>query len=262
MQAYLERTAMLYGRESVEQLERSRVAVFGIGGVGGHALESLVRTGIGEVTIVDSDTVSETNLNRQIIATRKTVGLRKTEAAAQRIAEINPSCKVNIRNDFVLPENIESFPFAEYDYVIDAIDTVAGKLAIIKKCDELAVPCISAMGAGNKLDPTKFEVSDIYKTSVCPLAAVIRRECRRAGVRRLKVVYSREEAQTPEFQPTLEQGQASPRRLTPASAAFAPAVCGLIIASEVVRDLCKDELARSLAARSTICDGKGGGTNE
>ncbi len=249
MQKFTERTSMLYGRDAVEKLSHCHVAVFGIGGVGGHTVESLARSGVGEITVIDSDAVAESNINRQIIATRSTVGMPKTEAAARRVAEINPDCRVHQRGDFVLPENIDSFPFASYDFVIDAIDTVSGKLAIIKKCDELGVPCISAMGAGNKLDPTKFEVTDIYKTDTCPLAAVIRRECRRAGVKRLRVVYSREEAITPEFQPNPE-GESS-RRLTPASAAFTPAVCGLILASEVVRELVSAELEDSLKKRRT-----------
>ncbi len=237
---------MLYGAEAVERLAHCHVAVFGVGGVGGHAMEALVRSGVGEITVIDSDTVAESNINRQIIATQQTVGMAKTEAAARRIAEINPDCTVHQRDDFVLPENIDSFPIESYDFVIDAIDTVSGKLAIIKKCDELGISCISAMGAGNKLDPTKFEVTDIYKTDTCPLAAVIRRECRKAGVKRLRVVYSREEAITPEFQPDSD-GQS--RRLTPASAAFTPAVCGLILASEVVRELVGEELERSLERR-------------
>lgn len=250
MEKRMERTAMLLGEESVEKLKGCHVAVFGIGGVGGHAVEALVRSGVGELTLVDNDEVAESNLNRQLIATLDTVGMAKTEAALLRIRAISPDCKVNLRRDFVLPENINSFPFEDYDYVFDAIDTVSGKLAIIKKCSETGTPCISAMGAGNKLDPTKFQVTDIYKTSVCPLCAVIRRECRRAGVKSLKVVYSTEPALTPAFQP---EEDSQKKRRTPASSAFVPAVCGLVAAGEIIRDLVKPELEASLSER-----GKGG----
>ncbi|MBE6542149.1 MAG: tRNA threonylcarbamoyladenosine dehydratase [Ruminococcaceae bacterium] len=241
-----ERTEMLLGRKSVKKLSECHVAVFGIGGVGGHAVEALVRSGIGEITLVDNDIVSETNINRQTVARRSTVGLPKTEAAARLIEDINPDCRVNRRDEFVLPETIGTIDFTEFDYVIDAIDTVSGKLAIIKACRAVGTPVISAMGAGNKLDPTKFEVCDISKTSVCPLAAVIRRELRKAGVTGCKVVYSREEAVKPEFQP---ESDSSSRRQTPASAAFVPSVCGLILAGEVIKDLCRHELVESLAER-------------
>lgn len=231
------RTAMLLGETSIEKLQKAHVAVFGIGGVGGNAVEALVRSGVGELTLIDGDDVAESNLNRQIFATLSTVGMPKTEAAAKRLRDISPDCKLNLIRSFVLPENIEEMDFTEFDYVIDAIDTVSAKLAIIKKCDAMGIPVISAMGAGNKLDPTRFEVADIYETSVCPLAAVIRRECRKAGVKSLKVVYSREPATVPHFQPPAEPD--SKRRLTPASSAFVPSVSGLIIAGEVVRDLTK-----------------------
>lgn len=231
------RTAMLLGETSIEKLQKAHVAVFGIGGVGGNAVEALVRSGVGELTLIDGDDVAESNLNRQIFATLSTVGMPKTEAAAKRLRDISSDCKLNLIRSFVLPENIEEMDFTEFDYVIDAIDTVSAKLAIIKKCDAMGIPVISAMGAGNKLDPTRFEVADIYETSVCPLAAVIRRECRKAGVKSLKVVYSREPATVPHFQPPAEPD--SKRRLTPASSAFVPSVSGLIIAGEVVRDLTK-----------------------
>lgn len=246
-----ERTEMLLGRESVNRLSKCHVAVFGIGGVGGHAVEALVRSGIGEITLIDNDTVSETNINRQTIARLSTVGMQKTEAAEKMIADINPDCRVHRRDEFVLPDVIAGYDFSEYDYVIDAIDTVSGKLAIIKSCAAAGVPVISAMGAGNKLDPTRFEVCGIYETSVCPLAAVMRRELRKAGVENCKVVYSREEAIKPEFQPESESGNPaeSKRRATPASAAFVPSVCGLIIAGEVIKDLCRDEMKKSLASR-------------
>jgi len=228
-----ERTEMLIGTEAVEKLKNSHVAVFGAGGVGGHAIEGLVRSGLGEITVIDMDTVSETNINRQALATVSTVGMRKVDAAELRIHDINPDCVVHKWNEFYLPET--EIDFTQFDYVIDAIDTVAGKLAIAENCSKAGVPVIAAMGAGNKLDPTKFVVTDIYKTSVCPLAAVMRRELRKRGVPKLKVVYSTEPARTPLFQP---EEDAQSRRLTPASAAYVPSVCGLIIAGEVVRDLC------------------------
>lgn len=237
-----ERTEMLVGKTAVEKLRNAHVAVFGAGGVGGHAIEALVRSGLGEITIVDNDTVSVSNINRQTFATMKTVGMAKTEAAAARIREINPDCKVHGVRLFYLPDS--DFDFTKFDYVIDAIDTVAGKVSIAEKCTAANVPVISAMGAGNKLDPTKFVVTDIYKTNTCPLAAAMRRELRRRGVPKLKVVYSTEPALTPLFQPketenSEENGNGAPksRRMTPASAAFVPSVCGLIIAGEVVRDI-------------------------
>lgn len=230
------RTAMLLGEEAVEKLAHAHVAVFGIGGVGGNAAEALVRSGVGELTLIDGDNVALSNLNRQIFATLSTIGMPKTEAAALRLRDINPECKLNLVDSFVMPEDVDAMDFTKFDYVIDAIDTVKSKLAIIKKCDAMGIPIISAMGAGNKLDPTKFEVADIYETSTCPLAAVIRRECRKSGVKSLKVVYSREPAITPHFQPQSEENS---RKQTPASSAFVPSVSGLIIAGEVVRDLGK-----------------------
>ena len=241
-----ERTEMLLGREAVEQLKKAHVAVFGLGGVGGHAAEALARAGVGALTLVDGDRVSVSNLNRQLFATVSTVGMDKTDAAAIRIREVAPDCRLTLVNSFVLPENIGGFDFSAYDYVVDAIDTVSAKLALIKACDAVGTPIISAMGAGNKLNPTRFEVADIYSTSVCPLAAVIRRECRKAGVSRLKVVYSREEAVKPEFLP---ESDGETKKTPPASCSFVPSVCGLIIAGEVVKDICADELARSLEAR-------------
>ena len=237
-----ERTEMLLGSAAVEKLKNSHVAVFGAGGVGGHAIEALVRSGLGEITIVDMDTVSESNINRQAFATVKTVGMPKVDAAEERIREINPDCTVHKLCQFYLPEM--EFDFAQYDYVIDAIDTVAGKLSIAEKCTAAETPVIAAMGAGNKIDPTKFVVTDIYKTSVCPLAAIMRRELRKRGVPKLKVVYSTEPALKPLFRPeeecgdTVEENAPKSRRATPASAAFVPSVCGLIIAGEVIRDLC------------------------
>ena len=246
----LERTSMLIGKSAVDKLKNCHVAVFGLGGVGGHTVEALVRSGVGELTLVDADRVAESNLNRQIIATSRTVGMLKTDAAAARIREIGADCKLNLRPQFVLPENIDTFDFAEFDYVVDAIDTVSAKLAMIKACHAAGTPIISAMGAGNKLDPTQFEVTDIYKTSVCPLAAVIRRELRKAGIPGLKVVYSKEVAIKPEFQPDGDGGEEKAfRKATPASAAFVPSVSGLIIAGEVIKDLCKAEIKESLENR-------------
>lgn len=237
-----ERTEMLIGNAAVEKLRSSHVAVFGAGGVGGHAIEALVRSGLGEITIIDADTVAVSNINRQAFATVKTVGMDKVDAAELRIHEINPDCVVHKMCTFYLPET--EFDFTKYDYVIDAIDTVSGKLAIAERCSRAEIPVISAMGAGNKLDPTKFVVTDIYKTSTCPLAAVMRRELRKRGVPKLKVVYSTEPALKPLFEPRDEQNDnkeenaPKTRRATPASIAFVPSVCGLIIAGEVIRDLC------------------------
>lgn len=186
------RTQLLLGKEAMDKLQNSRVAVFGIGGVGGYVCEALVRSGVGEFDLVDDDKVCLTNLNRQIIATRKTVGKYKTEVMKERILEINPDAKVNIHNCFFLPENADDFPFEEYDYVVDAVDTVTAKIALVMKAKEKNVPIISSMGAGNKLDGSQFKVADIYKTKVCPLAKVMRRELKKRGVRKLKVVYSEE----------------------------------------------------------------------
>lgn len=238
-----ERTEMLLGSDAVEKLHKSKIAVFGAGGVGGHAIEALARAGIGEITIIDGDTVAESNLNRQLFATASSIGMPKVDAAEARIRDAAPECRVIKKYEFYLPES--DFDFTKYDYVIDAIDTVAGKLSIIKNCYDAKIPVISAMGAGNKLDPTKFVVTDIYKTSVCPLAAVMRRELRRRGVASCKVVYSTEPARTPLFQPEPAVAETDisslpRRRNTPASNSFCPGVCGLIIAGEVVRDLTKE----------------------
>ena len=242
----IERTSMLLGKASTDKLKNCHVAVFGLGGVGGHTVEALVRSGVGELTLIDGDTVAESNLNRQIFATRKTVGMNKTEAAEVRIREISDECILHLRQEFVLPESIDKFDFSKYDYVVDAIDTVSAKLAIIKACHEVGTPVISAMGAGNKLDPTRFEVADISKTSVCPLAAVVRRELRKAGINHLKVVYSKEERVKPEYMPE-EDGDG--KKIPPASCAFVPSVSGLIIAGEVIKDICKTEIEESLKNR-------------
>lgn len=223
------RTELLLGKEAMEKLSDARVAVFGIGGVGGYVCEALVRSGVGALDLVDSDKVCLTNLNRQIIATRKTIGRYKTEVMKERILEINPDADVNIHNCFFLPENAEDFPFAEYDYVVDAVDTVTAKIALVMKAQEKNVPVISSMGAGNKLDGSRFLVADIYQTKMCPLAKVMRRELKKRGVEKLKVVYSEEE-------PIKHEG--AERGDVPGSVAFVPSVAGLIIAGEVVKDLC------------------------
>ncbi len=226
MQEQFVRTALLVGREGVEQLEKKKVAVFGIGGVGGHATEALARSGVGRFLLVDSDRVALSNVNRQIIATLDTVGRFKTEVMRERIMSINSWAQVEGRECFFLPENAHTFDFSDCDYVVDAVDTVTAKLELIQCARRAGVPVISSMGAGNKLDPTRFEVADIYETSVCPLARVMRRELRKRGVDSLKVVYSREEAMKP------------PGADVPGSVAFVPSVAGLIMAGEVIRDLC------------------------
>ena len=229
------RLELLIGSEGLEKLKNARVAVFGVGGVGSYAVEALARSGIGAIDLIDDDKVSVSNINRQLIAVRSTVGRAKVEVTAERIADINPECRVRTYRTFYTPETAGEFDFAQYDYVIDAIDTVSGKIAIAVQGEKSGTPVISAMGAGNKLDPTAFEVTDIYKTSVCPLARVMRRELKKRGVKRLKVVYSREEAMTP--LPSDEENTAHKKRQTPGSAAFVPSAAGLILAGEVVKDI-------------------------
>ena len=233
------RTALLYGVESVKKFNNSRVAVFGIGGVGGHLAEALVRSGIGTIDIIDDDTVSVTNINRQLIADWSSVGKNKIDVMEAHLHSINPDCIVNKHKKFVLPENIDDFNFSQYDYVADAIDTVSGKLAIVKKAYESSVPVISSMGAGNKLDPTRFEITDINKTTVCPLARVMRKLCKDNGIKKLKVVYSKEEAITPFVIEGLNE--VSEKRQIPGSNAIVPATVGLIIASEILKDIAKNE---------------------
>ena len=232
MEDMFSRTRMLLGDEAMERLARARVAVFGIGGVGGHAVEALTRSGVGALDLIDSDRVVLSNLNRQIVATRDTVGMLKVEAAKARILSINPDCRVRTFPIFYLPETADRFDFTQYDYVVDAIDTVAGKLQLIEAAQAAGVPVISCMGAGNKLDPTAFRVADISETSVCPLARVMRRELRKRGVEHVKVVYSTEPALSP-----APADEATGRRATPGSTAFVPAVAGLILAGEVIKDL-------------------------
>lgn len=226
------RTELIFGEEAMKKLADARVAVFGVGGVGGYAVEALARSGVGALDIIDNDTVALTNLNRQIIALRSTIGEYKVDAAAKRILDINPDIKLKAHRTFFTPETADEFDFSEYNYVIDAIDTVTGKIELVMKAQAAGTPIICSMGAGNKLDPTKFEVTDIYKTSVCPLARVMRYELKKRGVKHLKCVYSTEQAITP--RPTDE---ASGKRQTPGSCAFVPSVAGLIIAGEVIKDL-------------------------
>ena len=232
------RTELLLGRESMEKLANARVAVFGVGGVGGYVVEALVRSGIGAIDIVDNDTVSLSNLNRQIIATRKTVGQYKVDVMKERMLDINPECKVVTHKCFYLPETKEQFDFSAYDYVVDAIDTVTGKIQLVMQANESKTPIISSMGAGNKLNPAEFEVADIYKTSVCPLAKVMRHELKKRGIKKLKVVYSKEKAITPNKTTAAEgESEAGNKKAVPGSTAFVPSVAGLIIASEVIKDL-------------------------
>ena len=242
------RTELLLGKEAMNKLEDARVAVFGIGGVGGYVCEALVRSGVGKFDLIDDDKVCLTNLNRQIIATRKTVGKYKTDVMKDRILEINPKAEVNIHNCFFLPDTADEFPFEEYDYVVDAVDTVTAKIALVMKCKELNVPIISSMGAGNKLDASAFRVADIYKTKVCPLAKVMRRELKKRGIRKLKVVYSKEQPTRPIEDMSIScrshcvcppgtEHKCTERRDIPGSVAFVPSVAGLIIAGEVVKDL-------------------------
>lgn len=242
------RTELLFGAEGMEKLANSRVAVFGIGGVGGHTVEALVRSGVGAIDLIDDDKVCMTNLNRQLIATRKTVGKYKVDVMKERILEINPGVKVTTHQCFFLPENAGDFDFSSYTYVVDAVDTVSAKIELVMRAQSLHIPVISCMGAGNKLDPTKFEVSDIYKTSVCPLAKVMRKELRARGVKGLKVVYSKEPAITPIEDMAISCRQhcicppgtvrkCTERRAIPGSNAFVPPVAGLIIAGEVIKDI-------------------------
>ena len=244
------RTELLFGSEAMEKLAKARVAVFGIGGEGGYVCEGLVRSGVGALDIVDDDKVCLTNLNRQIIATRKTVGKYKTEVMKERILEINPKAQVYTHQCFFLPETADQFDFTQYDYVVDAVDTVTAKIEIIMRAKEAGVPVISCMGAGNKLDPTQFKVADIYKTSMCPLAKVMRHEMKKRGVRKLKVVYSEEKPVRPVAEdeagcktncicPPGTQRTCSVRRDIPGSVSFVPSVAGLIIAGEVIKDLVK-----------------------
>ena len=226
------RTELLLGREAVERLSACRVAVFGVGGVGGYCVEGLARAGVGALDLIDSDRVSLSNLNRQIVALHSTVGRLKTKVAAERVRDISPACKVRRFDVFYLPETENMFDFSGYDYVVDAVDTLTAKLSIVRRATECGVPVISAMGAGNKLDPTKFEVTDIFRTSICPLARAMRRELKKIGIERLKVVCSTEPPVRPKVELKGENG-----KVIPGSVSFVPSVAGLILAGEVVKDL-------------------------
>lgn len=226
------RTELIFGEEALEKLANARVAVFGVGGVGGYAVEALARSGVGALDIIDNDTVALSNINRQIIALHSTIGEYKVDAAAKRILDINPNIKLKAYKTFFTPETADTFDFSEYDYVIDAIDTVVGKIELVMKAQAAGTPIICSMGAGNKIDPTKFQVADIYKTSVCPLARVMRYELKKRRVKHLKCVFSTEEPITPR-----QSEEVSGKRQTPGSCAFVPSVAGLIIAGEVIKDI-------------------------
>ena len=231
------RTRLLLGQEGMDKLAKARVAVFGVGGVGGYAVEALARSGVGALDLIDNDKVCLTNINRQIIATHKSIGQYKVDVAEERIKDINPGCTVRTYKTFYMPDTANQFNFYEYDYVIDAIDTVTGKIELVMQADKCGTPIISSMGAGNKLDPVAFEVADIYKTSVCPLAKVMRRELKKRGIKSLKVVYSKEEPIRPVEDAPEEEREISQKRDIPGSTAFVPSVAGLIIAGEVIKDL-------------------------
>lgn len=238
MKEWMSRTALLFGEEICEKLNTLRVAVFGVGGVGGFCVEALVRAGVGAIDLIDSDCVSESNLNRQIIALRSTVGRPKVEVLAERIKDINPDCKVTIYNLFFTPETSSQIDFSGYDYVVDAIDTVSGKIEIIEKAKAAKVPVITSMGAGNKLEPTGFKVTDISETKVCPLARVMRSELKKRGITGVKAVWSEEQAKALD-ESVLLKLQADGERRCPGSVSFVPSVVGLIVASEVLKDLVK-----------------------
>lgn len=232
---YFSRSELLLGKEAMDALSNSHVCIFGVGGVGGYVAEALARTGVGKLSLVDNDTVSPSNINRQIFATSSSIGMMKTAAAKKRLCDINPNISITEYNTFYLPETAQSVDLSQFDYVVDAIDTVTSKLYLAQKCEEATIPLISSMGTGNKLDPTHFEIADIYATSVCPLARVMRTELKKRGVKKLKVVYSKE-------QPQHAVASSENGRHAPGSCAYVPSVAGLIIAGEVVRDLSKGDL--------------------
>ena len=231
------RTQLLLGSSAMKKLKNAKVAVFGLGGVGGYVVEALARSGVGALELVDHDTISLTNINRQLLATHETVGMAKAQAAAQRVAAIDPRIRVTARQEFYCPDTADQFDFAGYSYVVDAIDTVTGKLALVTAAQAAGVPILSCMGTGNKLDPTRFQIADITKTSVCPLARIMRKECAKRGIRHLKVLYSTEEPITPDPEGMDLEEMPQGRRALPGSVAFVPSVAGLIIAGEVIRDL-------------------------
>ena len=229
------RTAMLLGENAVNRLQKAKVAVFGIGGVGGYTVEALARSGVGQIDVIDNDTVSRSNINRQILAVHSTVGMPKVEAARQRILDINPSCIVRTHQVFYTPETADRFDFTQYDYIVDCIDTVTGKLQLVERAMEAGTPIICCMGTGNKLDASAFQVADISKTTMCPLARIMRKELGKRGIKHLKVVYSQEEALTPTGWE--EEAAALGKRQIPGSVAFVPGAAGLILAGEVVKDI-------------------------
>jgi len=239
MSEIFSRTELIFGGDAMDKLKNARVAVFGVGGVGGYTVEALARSGVGAIDIIDDDKVCPSNINRQIIATTKTVGQYKVDAAKQRILDINPDCKVTAHRTFYMPDTAELFDFTEYDYIVDAVDTVTAKIALAENAAAAGTQIISSMGAGNKLDPTAFEVTDIYKTSVCPLAKVMRYELKRRGIKKLKVVYSKEKPISPAVsnEETTSCDNGSKCRQIPGSNAFVPSVVGLIIAGEVIKDI-------------------------
>ena len=231
------RTQMLLGTDALEKLQKARVAVFGVGGVGGYTVEALARSGIGQLDLIDNDDVSISNINRQILATHSTVGMPKVEAAKRRILDINPGCIVQIHQVFYTPETADQFDFTQYDYIVDAIDTVTGKLQLVERATAAGTPIICCMGTGNKLDASAFEVADISKTTMCPLARIMRKELGKRGIKHLKVVYSKEEALTPTGWE--EEAAALGKRQIPGSVAFVPGAAGLILAGEVIKDIAK-----------------------
>lgn len=233
---WLSRAELIYGEDALERLAGARIALFGIGGVGGHAMEALVRSGVGALDLIDADVVDETNLNRQLIATRDVLGMKKTEAAAKRALSVNPDIKLTLHDVFFLPESAHLFDFSKYDYILDCIDTVSGKIALAEQAYAAGVPIISAMGCGGKTDPSRLRVADINKTSVCPLAKAVRIELRKRGIPKLKVVYSDESAVVREKRAAAEGGARHVRVI--GSGAFVPCACGILMASEVVKDLC------------------------
>ena len=232
-----DRTRLLLGAEGMKKLKNARVAVFGLGGVGGYTVEALARSGVGSLVLVDHDTVSLSNINRQILATHATIGLPKAEAAKRRVLDINPECRVEARQEFYGPDTADSFDFTGYDYVVDAIDTVTGKLALIAAAKAANVPILCCLGTGNKLDPSKFQITDLSKTSVCPLARIMRKECAKRGYRHIKVLYSTEDPISPALTDADLAEMPEGRRTVPGSVAFVPSVAGLMIAGEVIRDL-------------------------
>lgn len=231
------RTRLLLGNDAMDKLKNARVAVFGLGGVGGYVVEALARSGIGALDLIDHDTISDTNINRQILATTDTIGMEKSDAAAQRVLSINPDCKVNAIKQFYSPDTAAEFDFTQYDYVVDAIDTVTGKLALVTAAQAVGTPILSSMGTGNKLDPTKFQIADITKTSVCPLARIMRKECAKRGIKHLKVLFSTEDPIPSDPDALSLEELPEGRRALPGSVAFVPSVAGLIIAGEVIKDI-------------------------